>query len=157
MLTEEQRNQAIASLVEAHRTKKPCVQLSTMFPSIEIADAYAISSAIAELKIASGARVIGHKIGLTSKAMQASSQIDEPDYGHLFDDMLIQDGAKVRHADFCVPARARLTLLSNSGGSPSAQTRWNRSRDDLPQALFGRLHVVGEVWVACWTPVAILG
>ena len=61
------------------------------------------------------------------------------------------------HADFCVPARARLTLLSNSGGSPSAQTRWNRSRDDLPEALFGRLHVVGEVWVACWTPVAILG
>jgi 2-oxo-hept-3-ene-1,7-dioate hydratase len=103
MMTEDQRQQAIASLVEAHRTKSPCVQLSTTFPSIEIADSYAISSAMAELQIASGRRLIGHKIGLTSKAMQASSQIDEPDYGHLFDDMLIQDGAKVRHADFCVP------------------------------------------------------
>ena len=79
------------------------MQLSTTFPSIEIADSYAISSAIADLKVARGKRLIGHKIGLTSKAMQASSQIDEPDYGHLFDDMLIQDGAKVRHADFCVP------------------------------------------------------
>jgi 2-oxo-hept-3-ene-1,7-dioate hydratase len=103
MMTEDQRKQAIDSLVQAHRTKKPCLQLSTTFPSIEIADSYAISSAMADLKVASGSKLIGHKIGLTSKAMQASSQIDEPDYGHLFDDMLIQDGAKVRHADFCVP------------------------------------------------------
>src|SRR5712672_1047715 len=103
MMTEEQRNQAIASLVQAQRTKKPCVQLSTTFPSIEIEDSYAISSAMADLKVKGGARLIGHKIGLTSKAMQASSQIDEPDYGHLFDDMLIQDGAKVQHANFCVP------------------------------------------------------
>lgn len=103
MMTEDQRKQAIDSLIQAHRTKTPCVQLSTTFPSIEIADSYAISSAMADLKVASGSKLIGHKIGLTSKAMQASSQIDEPDYGHLFDDMLIQDGAKVRHADFCVP------------------------------------------------------
>src|ERR1700684_2254969 len=103
MMTEEQRKQAIASLVEAHRTKKPCMQLSTTFPSIEITDSYAISSAMAELKVASGARLIGHKVGLTSKAMQASSQIDEPDYGHLLDDMLLQDGAKVPHANYCVP------------------------------------------------------
>ena len=93
MLTENQRQQAIASLLEADRTKKPCVQLSTTFPSIEIADSYAISTAMAELRVARGQRLIGHKIGLTSKAMQASSQIDEPDYGLLFDDMLIQDGA----------------------------------------------------------------
>jgi 2-oxo-hept-3-ene-1,7-dioate hydratase len=112
MMTEEQRKQAIAGLLEAHRTKKPCLQLSTTFPSIEITDSYAISSTMAELKVASGSRLIGHKIGLTSKAMQASSQIDEPDYGHLFDDMLIQDGAKVRHADFCVPrAEPELTFI----------------------------------------------
>ena len=103
MMTEDQRKQAISSLTQAHRTKKPCLQLSATFPSIEIADSYAISSAMADLKVANGARLIGHKIGLTSKAMQASSQIDEPDYGHLFDDMLIQDGAKVQHANFCVP------------------------------------------------------
>jgi 2-oxo-hept-3-ene-1,7-dioate hydratase len=103
MLTDDQRSRAIASLVEAHRTKQPCVQLSTTFPAMEIPDAYAISSAMADLRIAQGGKIIGHKIGLTSKAMQASSQIDEPDYGYLFNDMVLQDGAKVPHANFCVP------------------------------------------------------
>ncbi|AXS40775.1 2-oxo-hept-4-ene-1,7-dioate hydratase [Breoghania sp. L-A4] len=103
MLNEEQRRQAIASLEEAHRTKVPCVQLSQTYPDIEIADSYAISSALAEARVAQGATIIGHKIGLTSKAMQASTGIDEPDYGYLFSDQLLNDGAIVKHADFCVP------------------------------------------------------
>lgn len=103
MLTQDERDKAVAELLEAHRTKQPCVQLSTTFPNIEVADSYAISSAIADKKVADGAKIIGHKIGLTSKAMQASSQIDEPDYGYIFDDMLLNDGAIVKHADFCVP------------------------------------------------------
>ncbi len=103
MLSDGQRDEAVAQLLEAHRTKKPCVQLSKTFPDIEIEDSYAISSAISERRQKAGARVVGHKIGLTSKAMQASSQIDEPDYGYIFDDMVLEDGAKVRHADYCVP------------------------------------------------------
>lgn len=103
MLTKQERDQAVADLVEAHRTKKPCLQLSTKFPHIEIEDSYAISSAMADLKITEGCEIIGHKIGLTSKAMQASSKIDEPDYGYMFSDMVLQDGAKVKHSDFCVP------------------------------------------------------
>jgi len=54
-------------------------------------------------KLRSGRRLIGHKVGLTSKAMQRSSQIDEPDYGHLLDNMVLADGAKVPHARFCAP------------------------------------------------------
>ena len=50
-----------------------------------------------------GAKLIGHKVGLTSKAMQRSSQIDEPDYGYLLDHMMIADGASVRHENFCLP------------------------------------------------------
>lgn len=103
MLNDQERSLAIEALLEAHRSKKPCTQLSTQWPHITIDDAYAISHAVAQKRIAGGARIVGHKIGLTSKAMQASSQIDEPDYGHIFDDMLLNDGAKVRHADFCVP------------------------------------------------------
>ena len=53
--------------------------------------------------MAAGARLIGHKVGLTSKAMQRSSQIDEPDYGHLFDDMMIADGARIPHDKYCRP------------------------------------------------------
>src|ERR1700749_4412723 len=54
-------------------------------------------------KITAGRRLIGHKVGLTSKAMQRSSQIDEPDYGHLLDNMMIADGAKGAHENYCLP------------------------------------------------------
>lgn len=103
MLSEVERNEAIEALLEADRTKTPCLQLSTRFPHITIDDSYAISNEIAQRRMAAGARMLGHKIGLTSKAMQQSSQIDEPDYGVLLDNMLIADGAKVRHEDYCVP------------------------------------------------------
>lgn len=103
MLTEAQRAQVVRSLLESHRTKKQGERPSQMFPDIKIEDSYAISSAVAQERVKAGARIIGHKIGLTSKAMQASSKIDEPDYGYLFDDLLLNDGAKVKFDDFCVP------------------------------------------------------
>jgi len=53
--------------------------------------------------VKAGAKLIGHKVGLTSKAMQRSSMIDEPDYGYILDDQMIGDGAKVKHADYCKP------------------------------------------------------
>ena len=83
------------------------MQISTTFPNIEIEDSYAISTECARRRMAAGHKLIGYKVGLTSKAMQRSSQIDEPDYGYLFDDMLIADGAKVAHADYC---RARVEV-----------------------------------------------
>ena len=56
-------------------------------------------------KVAAGLKVIGHKVGLTSKAMQRSSMIDEPDYGYILDDQMIADGAKVPHAELLQAAR----------------------------------------------------
>src|SRR5690242_350459 len=93
----------------AEKERKPVMQLSKTWPDITIEDAYAISTEVTRRKIAAGAKLIGHKIGLTSKAMQQSSQIDEPDYGHLLDNMLVADGAKVPHANYCVP-RVELEL-----------------------------------------------
>lgn len=109
MLSQAQRAEAVRILLDAERTKQQAVQLSTTFPELTIEDSYAISTAVAKHKEAEGSKLIGHKIGLTSKAMQASSQIDEPDYGHLFDYMMLADGAKVRFADYCVP-RVELEL-----------------------------------------------
>ena len=103
MLTEQQRAEAAASLLESHRTKVQGMRPSERFPEIEIADSYAISSLVAETRIKAGARIIDHKIGLTSKAMQAASKIDEPDYGYIFDDLLLQNGARVPFESFCVP------------------------------------------------------
>jgi len=90
-------------LLQAERDHKPMMQLSTLWPDITFEDAYAIQGLVQGQKIAGGRKLIGHKVGLTSKAMQRSSQISEPDYGHLLDDMLIADGAKVAHASFCIP------------------------------------------------------
>ncbi|TMG70834.1 MAG: 2-oxo-hepta-3-ene-1,7-dioate hydratase, partial [Betaproteobacteria bacterium] len=92
-LSEAERRKCVETLLNAEKEKKQAVQLSVTYPHITIEDAYAISTAVAQHKIK----------GLTSKAMQASSQINEPDYGHLLDYMMIADGAKVPHANFCVP------------------------------------------------------
>lgn len=103
MLSESERAHAAQLLLTAEAERKPVRQLSKTFPEITIEDAYAIQAEVIRHKTGAGAKIIGHKVGLTSKAMQQSSQIDEPDYGHLLDYMLLYDGAKLTHADFCVP------------------------------------------------------
>jgi 2-oxo-hept-3-ene-1,7-dioate hydratase len=103
MLSEADRNKAADILMTAAKERRQAVPLSTTFPDITLEDSYAISIEVAKRRVAAGARLIGHKVGLTSKAMQRSSQIDEPDYGHLFDTMIIPDGAKVPHDSYCLP------------------------------------------------------
>ena len=82
-------------LHQAEKTRTQIRQLSQDFPEITIADAYAIQKAWVDLKIAEGRIVRGHKIGLTSKAMQSALNIDEPDSGVLLDDMFFADGGIV--------------------------------------------------------------
>src|ERR1041384_160257 len=103
MLYEQEREQAADILMNAEKTRKQATQLSVTFPGITFEDAYAISTECAKRRMAAGEKLIGHKVGLTSKAMQASSQIDEPDYGYLFDSMIVDDGAKVPHENYCAP------------------------------------------------------
>jgi 2-oxo-hept-3-ene-1,7-dioate hydratase len=108
-MNESDRQQAVQLLLDAERACRPVVQLSTTWPTMTVADAYAISQAVTQEKIAKGAKLIGRKIGLTSRAMQQSSQIDEPDYGHLLDYMLVPAGGEVKHASYCIP-RVELEL-----------------------------------------------
>jgi 2-oxo-hept-3-ene-1,7-dioate hydratase len=103
MLSDSDRKKAADTLMTAAKERKQAVQLSTSWPAITMDDAYAISTEVARRRIAAGAKLIGHKVGLTSKAMQRSSKIDEPDYGHLLDDMMIPDGARVPHENYCLP------------------------------------------------------
>ena len=80
---------------ELHQAEMARVQLehfSKRFPDMTVADGYAVSRAWVQTKIAEGQKLRGHKIGLTSRAMQLSSQIDEPDYGMLLDDMFFEPG-----------------------------------------------------------------
>ena len=103
MLSDADRRKAADILMTAEKERRQAVQLSKTWPDITMDDAYAISTEVAQRKVAAGARLIGHKVGLTSKAMQRSSQIDEPDYGHLLDGMMIADGAKIPHERYCRP------------------------------------------------------
>ena len=78
-------------------------QLHLDFPSMTIEDAYAIQREWVAMKLAGGRRMRGHKIGLTSKAMQAQIGINEPDYGVLLDDMFFSDGSDVPLERFTEP------------------------------------------------------
>lgn len=80
--------QLAAELQQSQQTRTQVEHFSRRHPGMTIEDGYRIGRAWVELEKAAGKKVIGHKIGLTSRAMQISSQIDEPDYGTLLDDML---------------------------------------------------------------------
>jgi 2-oxo-hept-3-ene-1,7-dioate hydratase len=90
MLSPEQILALAQELHQAERTRTQIEHFSKRFPGMTIEDGYRINRAWMQIKYAEGRTAIGHKIGLTSRAMQISSQIDEPDYGTLLDDMLYQ-------------------------------------------------------------------
>jgi 2-oxo-hept-3-ene-1,7-dioate hydratase len=94
-LTKDEIRVAAERLHAAEKTRRQIRQLSLEFPTITIEDAYAIQQAWIEIKLAEGRVVRGHKIGLTSKAMQSALLIDEPDSGVLLDDMFFADGGLV--------------------------------------------------------------
>ncbi len=103
MLSPDLHRQLARELQEAERSRRAIPQFSRRFPALEIADSYAIQREWVALKLAEGRRVVGHKIGLTSRAMQIASQITEPDYGALLDDMVFHDGAEIEAARYLVP------------------------------------------------------
>ena len=79
--------QLAAELQQSQTTRVQVEHFSQRFPGMTIEDGYRVSRAWVAQQVQAGAKVIGHKIGLTSRAMQISSQIDEPDYGTLLDFM----------------------------------------------------------------------
>jgi 2-oxo-hept-3-ene-1,7-dioate hydratase len=95
MLTGDEIAGIAARLEEAERARKPIRILSLEHPALTVEDAYAVQRAFIARKLAQGRTIKGHKIGLTSKAMQAAVGIREPDYGVLLDDMFFSDGAEI--------------------------------------------------------------
>lgn len=94
-MTPAEHRAAARRLDEAERTRQQIRMLSLEHPGMGMDDAYAVQRAWLALKLKRGRRVLGHKIGLTSKAMQAAVGISEPDSGFLLDDMLFADGGIV--------------------------------------------------------------
>ena len=92
MFSQDLVNQLAAELHQSEKSRVQLEHFSKRFPGMMIEDGYAISRAWLAMKIAEGRTIKGHKIGLTSRAMQQASQIDEPDYGTLLDDMFFTPG-----------------------------------------------------------------
>jgi 2-oxo-hept-3-ene-1,7-dioate hydratase len=81
-----------AELNLAEQARTPVSHFSRRYPTMTVEDGYAIQKAWVALKCAAGRTMVGHKIGLTSRAMQMAAQITEPDFGALLNDMVFAPG-----------------------------------------------------------------
>lgn len=103
MLSKEVVQQFAQKLEHSEMSRKQLRQISLQYPAMTIEDSYAIQKAWVELKVNAGSVIKGHKVGLTSRAMQMASNIDEPDFGVLLDNMFFNDGARLPRDQFIVP------------------------------------------------------
>jgi 2-keto-4-pentenoate hydratase len=86
---------------EADATSIP--PLVETYPALDLDTAYAIQLLNIGRRLDAGGQVRGHKVGLTSKAMQEMLGVDQPDYGHLLDDMFHQSGDRIAAARYVAP------------------------------------------------------
>ena len=103
MLSVDVRDVLAADLAEAERSRVPIAPLTTANPDIDVVDAYEIQLINIRQRVAEGATVIGHKVGLSSKAMQEMMGVDEPDYGHLLDEMAVFEDRPVPAGRYLYP------------------------------------------------------
>jgi len=103
MLSVQSRDELAADLAEAERTRVPIAPLTDRNPTIDVVDAYEIQLINIHQRVAEGARVVGHKVGLSSKAMQQMMGVDEPDYGHLLDEMQAFEDTPVKAGSYLYP------------------------------------------------------
>jgi len=102
-LSETEIERAAEELFSADETRSQIGLLTIRHPEMTLDDAYAVQSALVDRKLAAGRKVIGWKIGLTSKAMQSALNIDIPDSGVLLDDMVFGNGATIPAGHFIQP------------------------------------------------------
>jgi 2-keto-4-pentenoate hydratase len=91
------------ALWRAERERAPIAPLTDAHPGLDVADGYAIQAHNVARRTAAGAMVRGHKLGLTSKRTQQLLGVDEPTFGVLLDDMLVDDGAELSLTDLVAP------------------------------------------------------
>jgi 2-oxo-hept-3-ene-1,7-dioate hydratase len=103
MLNAEQVTLEAERLNEAETKRQQVKATTSLYPEMDITDAYKIQSKWVEIKKMAGRKVAGYKIGLTSRAMQKSMNIDEPDYGTLLDDMVFEEGSEISSDNFLDP------------------------------------------------------
>jgi 2-keto-4-pentenoate hydratase len=90
-------------LLEAERSKQAIAPLTQQYSELNVTNAYQIQLEVMKKKLSEGRKIIGKKVGLTSLVMQKMLGVDEPDYGHLLDDMRVPDGGTVKVSDMLSP------------------------------------------------------
>lgn len=100
MLSSDAIASIAAELAEAGRTRSVIPRITSRYPDATIEDSYAIQGVWRDTRLAEGHRIVGRKIGLTSKAMQQATGISEPDYGVMFDDTVYPSGSDIPFDDF---------------------------------------------------------
>lgn len=103
------RGEIAAALGAAARDRASIPPLTGTWPELDVDDAYAIQLVNVRHRLAGGERVVGHKVGLTSHAMQEMLGVDQPDYGHLFDSMSVDDEGAIS-ADRYLAPRAEIEI-----------------------------------------------
>ena len=103
MLSDAVRTELADELARAELDRVAVDKLVYRHPDIDVVDAYEIQLLNIRRRIADGATVIGHKVGLSSKAMQQMMGVDEPDYGHLLGDMEVFEEVPVDTSRYLLP------------------------------------------------------
>ena len=103
MLSSELRIELADRLLAAERDRAPIDPLTAHYADIDVVDAYEIQLINIRRRLDAGARVVGHKVGLSSKAMQNMMGVHEPDYGHLLADMAVTEEDPIPAARYCFP------------------------------------------------------
>lgn len=103
MLSDAVRRELAAELAAAERDRVPIDPLVTRYPEIDVVDSYEIQLVNIRARLAAGAKVVGHKVGLSSEAMQKMMGVDEPDYGHLLGEMEVFENTPVDTSKYLFP------------------------------------------------------
>ncbi|MGI4860950.1 MAG: 2-keto-4-pentenoate hydratase [Janthinobacterium lividum] len=112
-VSQESIQKAADALYEARRDRRQIARISDTFDIRTETDAYSVARINVARSLASGQRIVGRKIGLTSRAVQQQLGVDQPDYGVLFDTMELLDGATVAMDQFVQPkAEAEVALVA---------------------------------------------
>jgi 2-keto-4-pentenoate hydratase len=101
-VTAQEHRRVATALADAYGTRSP-VEPPSASRAMTLEDAYAIQALQVQRWLAEGATVKGHKVGLTSRAMQRMLGVDQPDYGHLLDTMFLASGERADSGRFLQP------------------------------------------------------
>lgn len=134
---------ALDLLTNAIKKNKPCTPVRHILGEDNIQGAYDVQAALNKHRVNNGAKVIGAKIGLTSKAVQQQLGVDQPDYGVLFNDMKVENGGTIEWADLMQPkaeAEVAFEIQQDLTGHPISRVKLIGSI----KAAFVSIEIVGS-------------